>query len=122
MILMNTNNHRKLYQSGLAYKSSPSPEAWSKLNEKMSQNKKTSKPFYFTFLWVAATIVAILGVLAVINIENLSIPNQNSGALTHLYSEQIEVLEINNEPGIYEIQKMEGLKMAYKKLNAKSGM
>lgn len=119
---MNTNNQNKFYKDALVHKANPSPKAWNRIQEKLDQDRKITKMPYSKFMWIAAILVAILGVLTVFNTEKIQTSSQNSGGLAQVYSEQIEVLGNNNEPGIYEIQKLEGLKLAYKKLNAKSGM
>lgn len=122
MIIMNINNQTELYKKALDHKSSPTPNAWNRIQEKLGQDKKVVKMPLSKYMWIAAAFVTILGVLTIFNSDNISANGAESMVSKQVYSEQIEVLEINNEPGIYEIQKLAGLKVAYKKLSEKSGM
>jgi hypothetical protein len=122
MIIMNINNQTKLYKKALELKSSPTPNAWNRIQEKIAQDKKVVGMPYSKYMWMAAALVSILGVLTVFNNDKTNTFSADSIGSTQLYSEQIEVLDLNNEPGIYEIQKLAGLKIAYKKLSEKSGM
>ena len=122
MIIMNINNQTELYKKALEFKSSPTPNAWNRIHEKLGQDKKVVGVPYSKYLWMAAAFVAILGVLTVFNRDKINHFSSDSVKSSQLYSEQIEVFDINDEPGIYEIQKLAGLKIAYKKLSEKSGM
>jgi hypothetical protein len=122
MIIMNINNQTKLYKSALEHKTSPSPNAWNRIQEKLGQDKKVVKIPFSKYMWIAAAFIAIVGVLTIFNSNNTIVKGADAMASTQGYSEQIEVLDINSEPGIYEIQKLAGLKVAYKKLSEKSGM
>ena len=119
---MNINNQTKLYKSALEHKTSPSPNAWNRIQEKLGEDKKVVKMPFSKYMWIAAAFISIIGVLTILNSNNTIVKGADAMASTQGYSEQIEVLDINSEPGIYEIQKLAGLKVAYKKLSEKSGM
>ncbi|HMR88475.1 MAG TPA: hypothetical protein PKD51_09990 [Saprospiraceae bacterium] len=119
---MNINNQTKLYKSALEHKASPKPDAWNRIQEKLGQDKKVVKMPFSKYMWIAAAFIGIVGVLTIFNSNNTISSGVDAVASTQGYSEQIEVLDINSEPGIYEIQKLAGLKVAYKKLSEKSGM
>lgn len=119
---MNINNQKELHKSALEHKTSPNPNAWNRIQKKLEQDKKVFKIQYKKYMWLAAVFVAIMGVLTVFNSDSFSYNDVDTSSSTQVYSEHIELLDINNDPGIYEIQKLADLKIAYKKLSEKSGM
>lgn len=119
---MNINNQTELYKKALDHKSSPTTNAWNRIQEKLGQDKKVVKMPLSKYMWIAAAFIAIVGVLTIFNSNNTIVNGVDAMASTQGYSDQIEVLDLNSEPGIYEIQKLAGLKVAYKKLSEKGGM
>lgn len=113
------NNKNKLYQSSLNHKVTPGETAWFKLENRLSKKRTAKKISQYKLFSIAAIMIALVAVVSVFFSGNaFNTKTENTTQLVQMYKTDIEELNISDDPGIYEIDKLQELKSAYVKLGS----
>lgn len=117
---MNLINKHQLQQDSKNYKVSPSETSWFRLEQKLELEKSQRKVNFYKYFSYAAIMVAILGVVSYFQ-SATEINNQD--ALTeNIYQNQVTDLIDGGDAGIYDVSKLNELKLAYLKLGSKRAL
>jgi hypothetical protein len=111
-------NKSHLIQQALQHRVAPEDKAWLRLEDKLSHKPLVSSKFIYRFVSYAAVCVAVLAVITIFILPQAE--KQSSIKQMALYRDGISSLQSDGQCGIYEISKLNDLKMAYKRLNSKS--
>jgi len=118
---MKNKNH--LYQSSLNYKVTPGESVWFKLENRLNKRRTAKKISQYKLFSVAAIMIALVAVVSLFFSENvLNTKSANSTGLVLTDKTDIEELNVSDDPGIYEIDKLQQLKSAYLKLGTEKNL
>ena len=114
---MNLKNIQNLQQFALNHKVAPSDTAWFRLANKLEHSNNQRKIKFYKYFSYAAVMIAMVAVISYFKSESEMV-NQVVHT-SDLYQNQITELKESENQGIYDVSKLQELRIAYRKLNIK---
>ncbi len=107
-------NFKKNNQTSiLNHKIAPRESAWLRLDAKLEKHRGTATVQKYKLISIAASLIGILGVMSLIFTQKEILSNAPESA--QIYSVEVFEYSTDQEMGIYEVNKLRGLKLAYNK-------
>ena len=114
---MNKNKIHNLASDAQKHTVSAPDSAWLKIENKLVKNTSTIKVSWYKKLSYAAVLTALVSMTMLIGNQEDYFNNHNKSLDT--YQQHITDLMKDNDVSIYDVSKLENLKIAYTKLDVK---
>ncbi|MFZ1749173.1 MAG: hypothetical protein WAU01_03240 [Saprospiraceae bacterium] len=111
-----SDNKLNLKNSALKARVTPPDYVWDRLHAKLDSERSNNTVKLYRNISIAAVMLAVLGVLSVLTINNDAISSERESQLAKLYTSQIEEISPTDDKGLYDIPKLMALKKAYEKM------
>lgn len=113
-------NIHELRKEAIDHKMAPSATAWFRLETKLEKARSKRKINFYKYFSYAAAMVTIISVISYFQSET-KIKNQVA-ITSHFYPYQISELTDNENNGIYDVSRLQELRVAYRKLGIKRNL